>query len=202
MDYRISPSLESINFVFDRTSGEPILYKSVAKPARPQAHGQELTFVFAPIRLEAREQYRLIIFGDKQAKFTSGDAMTTEAPHQPGRGLQQPARLQDVALRSRRPAEFRHRLQRARGHRQHQRRARELPVVAADSQRDSLRAGTAHVGGGGAEPDRVAGVVAPAAAARGAGAAGCGAPLRARAVAAGAGATTEPPGNAADTAKR
>jgi hypothetical protein len=86
MDYRISPSLESINFVFDRTAGEPILYKSVAKPARPQAHGQEITFVFAPIRLEAREQYRLIIIGDKQAKFGSGDAITAEVRINQGEG--------------------------------------------------------------------------------------------------------------------
>ena len=50
MDYRLSPSLESINFVFDRTGGDAVLYKSVAKPARPQAQGQELTFVFAPLR--------------------------------------------------------------------------------------------------------------------------------------------------------
>jgi hypothetical protein len=78
MDYRISPSLESINFVFDRTSGDPVLYKSVAKPARPQAHGQEMTFVFAPLRLEAREQYRLILVGDRQARFANGDTLTVE----------------------------------------------------------------------------------------------------------------------------
>ena len=86
MDYRISPSLESINFVFDRTSGEPILYKAVAKPARPQAHGQELTFVFAPLRLEAREQYRLIIVGDRQAKFGPGDSITAGLRINPGEG--------------------------------------------------------------------------------------------------------------------
>jgi hypothetical protein len=86
MDYRVSPSLESINFVFDRTSGDPVLYKSVAKPARPQAHGQELTFVFAPLRLEAREQYRLIVVGDRQAKFVAGDSLTTELRINPGEG--------------------------------------------------------------------------------------------------------------------
>jgi hypothetical protein len=86
MDYRISPSLESINFVFDRTSGDPVLYKSVAKPARPQAHGQELTFVFAPLRLEAREQYRVILVGDRQAKFVAGDGLTAELRINPGEG--------------------------------------------------------------------------------------------------------------------
>jgi hypothetical protein len=86
MDYRISPSLESINFVFDRTSGDPVLYKTVAKPARPQAHGQELTFVFAPLRLEAREQYRVILVGDRQAKFVGGDELTVELRINPGEG--------------------------------------------------------------------------------------------------------------------
>jgi hypothetical protein len=86
MDYRVSPSLESINFVFDRTGGEPVLYRSVAKPARPQAHGQELTFVFAPLRLEARESYRLILVGDRQAKFVPGDRLTAELRINPGEG--------------------------------------------------------------------------------------------------------------------
>jgi hypothetical protein len=86
LDFRLSPSLESLNFVFDRTSGDPVLYKSVAKPARPQAHGQELTFVFAPLRLEAREHYRLIIVGDRQSKFMQGDRLTAELRINPGEG--------------------------------------------------------------------------------------------------------------------
>lgn len=86
MDYRLSPSLESINFVFDRTSGDPVLYKTVAKPARPQAHGQELTFVFAPLHLEAREQYRLILVGDRQARFGPGDSLATELMINHGEG--------------------------------------------------------------------------------------------------------------------
>jgi len=86
MDYRISPSLESINFVFDRTSGDPVLYKSVARPARPQAQGQEITFVFAPLKLEAREQYRLILVGERQAKFTTGYSVTTGLRINPGEG--------------------------------------------------------------------------------------------------------------------
>lgn len=86
MDYRISPSLESINFVFDRTAGDPVLYRSVAKPARPQAHGQELTFVFAPLRLEVRETYRLVLVGDRQARFGPGDRLTTELQINKGEG--------------------------------------------------------------------------------------------------------------------
>ena len=86
MDYRLSPSLESLNFVFDRTAGDPVLYKSVAKPARPQAVGQELTFVFAPLRLEAREPYRLILVGDRQSQFVRGDRVTVEMRINPGEG--------------------------------------------------------------------------------------------------------------------
>jgi hypothetical protein len=88
MDYRISPSLESINFVFDRTAGDPVLYRSVAKPARPQAHGQELTFVFAPLRLEVRESYRLVLVGDRQARFGPGDRLTTELQINKGEGYE------------------------------------------------------------------------------------------------------------------
>jgi hypothetical protein len=90
MDYRLSPSLESINFVFDRTGGDPVLYKSVAKPARPQAQGQELTFVFAPLRLEARETYRLILVGERQARFVPGDRITAELRINPGEGYSHP----------------------------------------------------------------------------------------------------------------
>jgi hypothetical protein len=86
LDFRVSPSLESLNFVFDRTSGDAVLYKSVAKPARPQAHGQELTFVFAPLRLEAREYYRLVIVGERQARFMPGDRLTAELRINPGEG--------------------------------------------------------------------------------------------------------------------
>jgi hypothetical protein len=86
LDFRISPSLESINFFFDRTTGEPVLYKAVAKPSRPQASGQEITFVFAPLRLEAREVYRLILVGDKQARFMPGDQLHAELRLNPGEG--------------------------------------------------------------------------------------------------------------------
>jgi hypothetical protein len=90
LDFRVSPSLESINFVFDRSSGEPVLYKAVAKPSRPQASGQELTFVFAPLRLEAREVYRLILVGDKQARFMPGDQLHAELRINPGEGYNRP----------------------------------------------------------------------------------------------------------------
>ena len=86
LDFRISPSLESLNFVFDGTGGEPVLYKSVAKPSRGQRHGQDLTFVFAPLRLEARETYRLILVGERHASFKPGDRLSVELHFNPGRG--------------------------------------------------------------------------------------------------------------------
>ena len=86
LDYRVSPSLERINFVFDRTNVDPVLYKSVAKPSRPQADGQELTFVFARLQLEARESYRVILVGDPQARFLPGDRLTAEVRINPGEG--------------------------------------------------------------------------------------------------------------------
>jgi hypothetical protein len=86
LDYRVSPTLESINFVFDRTTGDPVLYKTVSRPSRPQAMGQELTFVFAPLRLEARENYRIVLVGDRQASFVPGDRMNAELRINPGEG--------------------------------------------------------------------------------------------------------------------
>jgi len=88
LDFRVSPSLEALNFVFDRSAGDPVLYKSIAKPARPQSSGQELTFVFAPLRLETRdrEQYRLILVGDPQASFAPGDRVSVELRTNPGGG--------------------------------------------------------------------------------------------------------------------
>ncbi len=89
MDFRVSPSLEGMNFVFDRTAGEPVLFKSVAKPARPQAQGQELTFVFAPLRLEAKDVYRLILVGDRGASFVSGDKLHVEIRINKGEGYRE-----------------------------------------------------------------------------------------------------------------
>lgn len=88
LDYRFSPSLESLNFVFDRTAGD-VLYKSVSKPSRPQAQGQDLTFVFAPLRLESRETYRIVLVGDRQARFSVGDRLAAEVRINPGEGYRQ-----------------------------------------------------------------------------------------------------------------
>jgi hypothetical protein len=85
MDYRVSPSLESLNFFFDRT-GEVVLYTTKAKPARPQAHGDQITFVFAPLHLETRWQYRIVLVGDQKARFAPGDRLAAELLINPGEG--------------------------------------------------------------------------------------------------------------------
>jgi hypothetical protein len=88
LDYRLSPSLEGLNFVFDRSGGDPVLYKSVSRPARPQAQGQDITFVFAPLRLESRESYRIILVGERQAQFLPGDEVRVEVRINRGEGYQ------------------------------------------------------------------------------------------------------------------
>jgi hypothetical protein len=100
MDYRISPSLERINFVFDTTSGEPVLYRTVTKYARPQAMGQQLTFVFSPLNLDrqtAREKYRIIVIGDRQANFGPNDRLTAEVVINRGEGYQNPKNFIDAS---------------------------------------------------------------------------------------------------------
>ena len=89
MDYRVSPSLESVNFMFDNTSGAPVLYKSESRPARPQAHGEELTFVFTGLQLGARESYRVVLVGDRNARFVHGDHVRAEILINRGQGYQQ-----------------------------------------------------------------------------------------------------------------
>src|SRR5262245_9060347 len=76
IDYRVSPSLESLNFVFDR--GGEAFYQSVSKPSHPQVFNQELTFVFARLKLEGREAYRLILMGETEVRFEIGETLNAE----------------------------------------------------------------------------------------------------------------------------
>jgi hypothetical protein len=85
VDFRISPSLESMNFVFDR--GGQVLYKLAAKPSRVQGFGDELTMFFAQLRLEGREKYRLILAGDEGATFEMGTKITAEIRLNEGAGF-------------------------------------------------------------------------------------------------------------------
>jgi len=84
IDFRVSPSLESLNFVFDR--GGEAFYQSVSRPSRPQVFNQELTFVFARLKLEGREAYRLILMGEPEARFEIGESLTAEIRINPGGG--------------------------------------------------------------------------------------------------------------------
>lgn len=73
LDFRVSTALEALNFFFDRQYDPPALFRSTAKPARPQVFGDEITFVFAPLRLEGRYRYRLVLIGTPEARFMIGD---------------------------------------------------------------------------------------------------------------------------------
>jgi hypothetical protein len=84
IDFRVSPSLESLNFVFDR--GNDAFYQSVSRPSRPQVFNQELTFVFARLKLEGREAYRLILMGEPDARIEIGESLTAEIRINPGGG--------------------------------------------------------------------------------------------------------------------
>jgi hypothetical protein len=90
IDFRISPSLEAMNFVFDR--GGKVLYKLAAKPARVQGYADELTLFFANLRLEGREKYRLILVGEQNAVFEKGAKISVEIKINEGAGFRrQPA---------------------------------------------------------------------------------------------------------------
>jgi hypothetical protein len=84
IDFRISPSLESLNFVFDR--GGEAFYQSVSRPSHPHVFNQELTFVFARLKLEGREAYRLILMGEPEAHFEMGESLSAEIRINPGGG--------------------------------------------------------------------------------------------------------------------
>jgi hypothetical protein len=47
---------------------------------------QELTFVFARLKLQGREAYRLILMGEPEARFEIGEPLSAEIRVNPGRG--------------------------------------------------------------------------------------------------------------------
>ncbi|HUA20285.1 MAG TPA: hypothetical protein VMB25_16170 [Bryobacteraceae bacterium] len=85
IDFHISPSLEAMNFVFDR--GGKVLYKLAAKPARVQGMADELTIFFSNLRLEGRDKYRLILVGEQNANFEKGTKITVEIRINEGSGF-------------------------------------------------------------------------------------------------------------------
>jgi hypothetical protein len=85
IDFRISPSLEAMNFIFDR--GGKVLYRLAAKPARVQGVGDELTIYFSQLRLEGRDKYRLILVGEPDAAFEKGTKIAVEIRINEGSGF-------------------------------------------------------------------------------------------------------------------
>ncbi|HEY6370011.1 MAG TPA: hypothetical protein VIX37_05490 [Candidatus Sulfotelmatobacter sp.] len=85
IDFRISPSLEAMNFIFDR--GGKVLYRLAAKPARVQGVGDELTIYFSQLRLEGRDKYRLILVGEQNAAFEKGTKIAVEIRINEGSGF-------------------------------------------------------------------------------------------------------------------
>jgi hypothetical protein len=84
IDFRVSPSLDSMNFVFDR--GGSALYKLAAKPARLQGFGDEMAFHFAGIRLEGREKYRIILSSEQDHEFPAETRVPVEIRINEGSG--------------------------------------------------------------------------------------------------------------------
>jgi hypothetical protein len=85
IDFRISPSLDAMNFIFDR--GGKTLFKLAAKPARVQGVGDELTVFFSQLHLEGRDKYRLILVGEQNATFEKGTKIAVEVRINEGSGF-------------------------------------------------------------------------------------------------------------------
>jgi len=85
IDFRVSTVLEGMNFIFDR--GGKALYKLVAKPARVQGSGEDLTIHFSSLRLEGRDKYRLILVGSQNATFEAGTRIAVELRLNEGSGF-------------------------------------------------------------------------------------------------------------------
>ena len=89
IDFRLSPSLDGMNFIFDR--GGKVLYKLAAKPSRVQGVTDELTIYFSQLRLEGRDRYRLILLGERDAPFTRGTTISAEIRLNEGTGFRREA---------------------------------------------------------------------------------------------------------------
>lgn len=89
IDFRRSPSLEGMNFIFDR--GGKVLYKLAAKPSRVQGVMDELSIFFSQLRLEGRDRYRLILVGDRQAPCLKGTSISAEIRLNEGSGFRREA---------------------------------------------------------------------------------------------------------------
>ncbi len=77
LDYRVSTSLEALPFFFDRRTDDPALYESQARPARPQLFNDDLSFVFAPLRIDGRQNFRVVLIRENDAHFDLGGSIAT-----------------------------------------------------------------------------------------------------------------------------
>ncbi|MBO0859042.1 MAG: hypothetical protein J2P21_11315, partial [Chloracidobacterium sp.] len=77
LDYRVSTALEALPFFFDRRADDPALYETQSRPARPQIYGDDLSFVFAPLRLDGRQNFRVVLIRENDAQFDVGDSIAT-----------------------------------------------------------------------------------------------------------------------------
>ena len=84
IDFRVSPTLDTMNFVFDR--GGSALFKLAAKPARLQGFGDEMAFHFAGIRLEGREKYRIILTAEPEHEYAEETRVPIEIRINEGSG--------------------------------------------------------------------------------------------------------------------
>jgi hypothetical protein len=89
IDFRRSPSLEGMNFIFDR--GGKVLYKLAAKPSRVQGIVDELSIFFSQLRLEGRDRYRLILVGNRDAPYLKGTSISAEIRLNEGSGFRREA---------------------------------------------------------------------------------------------------------------
>lgn len=89
IDFRRSPSLEGMNFIFDRQG--KVLYKLAAKPSRVQGVVDELTIFFSQLRLEGRDRYRLILVGDRNQPYPRGTTISAEIRLNEGSGFRREA---------------------------------------------------------------------------------------------------------------
>jgi hypothetical protein len=98
IDFRVSTSLEAMNFIFDR--GGKVLYRLAAKPARVQGVGDELTIYFSQLRLEGRDKYRLIVVGEQKASFDFGSKIAVEIRVNEGTGFRRQASILSCEVKS------------------------------------------------------------------------------------------------------
>lgn len=88
VDFRVSPSLDAMNFIFDR--GGQVLYRIASKASHVQGSGPDLNIYFSQLRLEGREKYRLILVAEENASFEAGERIAVEIRINESSGFHRP----------------------------------------------------------------------------------------------------------------